>query len=156
MNKLFNYILLLTIIISASCKKDFLELYPEGQINEGNFYKTTADFQQAVVGAYVPLRDLATYAFYMEEMRSDNTEYDYNSKDRGGAGYEQFADFLDVSSNPVLANVWQAAYKGIQRTNVVLDRINNTASTTISDAEDRKSTRLNSSHAELSRMPSSA
>src|ERR1035437_2993759 len=122
MNKLLNFILILIIISAASCKKDFLVLYPEGQINEGNFYKTTADFQQAVVGAYVPLRDIATYAYYMEEMRSDNTEYDYNSKDRGGTGYEQIGDFLDVSSNAVLANVWLAEYKGIQRANVILDR----------------------------------
>jgi tetratricopeptide (TPR) repeat protein len=138
MNKLLSCILISTIIITASCKKDFLVLYPEGQINEGNFYKTTADFQQAVVGAYVPLRDIASYAFYMEEMRSDNTEYDYNSKDRGGAGYEQFADFLDDATNPVLANVWQAAYKGIQRTNVVLDRITNISSTIITDADKKQ------------------
>jgi len=138
MNKLLNFILILIIISAASCKKDFLVLYPEGQINEGNFYLTTADFQQAVVGAYVPLRDVATYSFYMEEMRSDNTEYDYNSKDRGGTGYEQIGDFLDVSSNAVLANVWLAEYKGIQRANVILDRIANIPTTTIVDADKKQ------------------
>ncbi len=135
MNKLLNFILILIIIGATSCKKDFLVLYPEGQINEGNFYKTTTDFQQAVVGAYVPLRDVASYAYYMEEMRSDNTEYDYNSKDRGGTGYEQLADFTDVSSNGVLSSVWLAEYKGIQRTNVILDRIADIPSTTIATAD---------------------
>jgi len=134
MNKLLYFIFILIIFSTTSCKKDFLVLYPEGSINEGNFYKTTSDFQQAVVGAYVPLRDVATYAFYMEEMRSDNTEYDYNFKDRGGAGYEQLGDFLDVSSNAVLSNVWSANYKGIQRTNVILDRIS-TITSVISDAD---------------------
>ena len=135
MKKLINFIIILIIFSTTSCNKDFLVLYPEGQINEGNFYLTTSDFQQAVVGAYVPLRDVSLYAFYMEEMRSDNTEYDYYSKDRGGAGYEQLADFLDVSSNGVLSSVWLAEYKGIQRTNIILDRIANINSTVISDVD---------------------
>ena len=53
----------------SSCKKDFLTLYPEGNLNEGTFYKSTQDFQQAVNGAYVPLRDIANNAYWMEEMR---------------------------------------------------------------------------------------
>ena len=135
MNKILYSLIVLIIVSTTSCKKDFLVLYPEGQMNEGNFYKTTTDFQQAVVGAYVPMRDIANYAYFMEEMRSDNTEYDYNSKDRGGAAYEQFADFLDDSSNPILVNVWMAAYKGIQRTNIIIDRIAGIPSTTIVDAD---------------------
>ena len=134
MKKLIKFILILIIFSATSCSKDFLVLYPEGQINEGNFYKSAADFQQAVVGAYVPLRDIAYYAFYMDEMRSDNTKYDYNSKDRGGAGYEQLGDFLDDASNGVISFRWAADYKGIQRTNVILNRIANSTST-ISDAD---------------------
>ena len=134
MEKLINFILILICISASSCKNDFLVLYPEGQINEGNFYKTSDDFKQAIVGAYIPLRDVANYSFSMDEMRSDNTEYDYNSKDRGGSGYEQLADFLDDSSNGVISVRWVADYKGIQRTNVILDRIVSITSA-ISDAD---------------------
>ncbi len=119
----------------SSCKKDFLTLYPEGSINDGNFFKTTADFQQALVGAYVPLRDAAGVAFFMEEMRADNAYYDYNTKDRGGLGYEQLADFMDDASNGVMSQLWTADFKGIQRTNVILDRIQHAAA--VADA-DRK------------------
>ena len=122
-NSKYIMILLTGALSFGSCKKDFLELYPEGQMNEGNFYKSTIDFQQAVVGAYAPLRDIANIAFYMDEMRSDNAHYDYNSKDRGGLGYEQLADFLDNSQNGVTATRYQAAYNGISRTNVILDRL---------------------------------
>jgi len=134
MKTLLHIILILIVFCTVSCKQDFLVLFPEGQINEGNFYKTAGDFKQAVVGAYVPLRDVAYYAFYLDEMRSDNTKYDYNSKDRGGAGYEQLGDFLDDASNAVIAYRWTADYKGIQRTNVLLDRISN-IDFTISDAD---------------------
>lgn len=122
-NSKYMLILLTGALSFGSCKKDFLELYPEGQMNEGNFYKSTVDFQQAVVGAYTPLRDVANIAFYMDEMRSDNAHYDYNSKDRGGLGYEQLADFLDNSQNGVTAIRYQGDYNGISRTNVILDRL---------------------------------
>jgi hypothetical protein len=119
----FLYLVAGCLLFLTSCKENFLELYPEGQINEQNFYKTTLDFQQAVNGAYVPLRDIANIAFYMDEMRSDNTHYEYNAKDRGGLGYEQLADFLDDAQNGVIATRYQAAYNGISRTNVILDRL---------------------------------
>lgn len=121
------YLTIIAIIAIAlgACKKDFLTLYPEGQINEGNFYKTTTDFQQAMVGAYAPLRDAANISFFMEEMRSDNAYYDYNSKDRGSIGYEQLADFMDDASNGVISQLWIADFTGIQRTDVILDRLQN-------------------------------
>src|SRR5438874_9595600 len=117
----------ITIIVIAAlafvaCKKDYLTLYPEGQINGANFYKTETDFQEALTGAYVPLREAAAFAFFMEEMRSDNTEYDYNSKDRGGLGYEQLADFMDDKSNGVISTLWAADFKGVQRVDIILDR----------------------------------
>lgn len=115
--------LLAGLALVASCKKSFLDLYPEGSISEGNFFKSTADFQQAVTGAYVPLRDIATIAFFLDEQRSDNTHYDYNQKDRGGLGFEQLADFMDDAQNGVIGTRYLANFNGISRVNVVLDRI---------------------------------
>jgi hypothetical protein len=137
--KKYITIFALAAMAFSSCSKDYLTLNPEGQINGANFYKTATDFQEAVVGAYVPLREAALYSFYPEEMRSDNTEYDYNAKDRGGIAYEQIADFMDDKSNGVTANVWTADYKGIQRANVILDRLaKNTDSVAITPAVRRQ------------------
>ena len=116
-------ILSMTALALGSCKKDFLNQYPQGSINVGNFYKTTTDFQEALVGAYTPLRDAANVAFYMEEMRSDNAYFDYNTKDRGSVSTEQVAYFLDGSSTSVTSSIWTADFNGIQRTNVILSRI---------------------------------
>jgi starch-binding outer membrane protein, SusD/RagB family len=123
--KRYQYIILFFAgaCMLASCKKDFLELYPEGQVNVENFYKSTKDFQQAITGAYVPLRDVANIAFFMDEMRSDNAHYTYNQKDRGGLGFEQLADFMDDAQNGVISTRYQANYNGISRTNVILDRL---------------------------------
>src|SRR3954466_9097191 len=115
--------LALFINLLGSCKREFLTLYPEGNLNEGNFYKTTQDFQQAVNAAYVPLRDVASIAYFMDEIRSDNTHYDYNSKDRGNVATENLTDFLDDANNGITLGRYQADYNGISRTNVILDRL---------------------------------
>lgn len=120
--KHLKYLLFITIIFS-SCKREFLTLYPEGNLNDGIFYKSTLDFQQAITGAYAPLRDIANNAYFMDEMRSDNTHYDYNMKDRGSAATENLVDFLDDANNGLVLNRYQAAYNGISRTNVILDRL---------------------------------
>jgi len=107
----------------ASCSKKFVTLYPQGQLNEGVFYKTNSDFQQAVTGAYVPLRDAANVAFYLEEMRADNTFFDYNAKDRGGTGNESVAEFLDDATNSNTQALWTANFQGIQRADIILDKL---------------------------------
>jgi hypothetical protein len=111
------------LVLLGSCKKDFLTLYPEGNLNEGNFYKSTVDFQQAVNGAYAPLRNVANVAYYMDENRSDNTHYDYNAQDRGNALTENLVDFLDDANHPTVLARYQADYLGISRANVILDRV---------------------------------
>ena len=122
LTKNFIYLIFLIALLS-SCKREFLTLYPEGNLNEGIFYKSTQDFQQAVTGAYVPLRDIANNAYFMDEVRSDNTHYDYNQKDRGNAAVENLVDFLDDANNAITINRYQADYNGVSRTNVILDRL---------------------------------
>lgn len=118
----FLYLGLVTVAIS-SCKKSFLTLAPEGNLNEATFYQSVTDFQQAVNGAYTPLRDIANNAYWMDEMRADNAYFDYNQKDRGNQATENLVTFLDDANNTITLNRYQANFNGISRTNVVLDRI---------------------------------
>ena len=121
----YNIVLggLFLTMAATSCSKKFVTLYPEGQLNEGVFYKTNSDFQQAVTGAYVPLRNAANIAFYLEEMRADNTFFDYNAKDRGGSGNESVAEFLDDATNSNTQALWEANFQGIQRADIILDKL---------------------------------
>ncbi|HEY4061023.1 MAG TPA: RagB/SusD family nutrient uptake outer membrane protein [Puia sp.] len=118
----------------VSCSKKFVTLYPEGQLSEGVFYKSNSDFQQAVTGAYVPLRTAANVAFYLEEMRADNTFFDYNAKDRGGSGNESVAEFLDDATNSNTQAVWEADFQGIQQTDVILDKLQQSTPADMSDS----------------------
>ncbi|NML21743.1 RagB/SusD family nutrient uptake outer membrane protein [Pseudoflavitalea sp. G-6-1-2] len=116
-------ILIAGVSLGTGCKKGLLDLYPEGNIASGNFFRNTGDFQMAVVGAYVPLRNIADQAYYMDEMRADNTHYEFNAKDRGGAGFEQLGDFTDNAQNGVTGARYNHAYSGIHRCNTILDRL---------------------------------
>lgn len=124
MNKIYVLIVLLAFA-AVSCKDSFIDLSPGDQISGANFYKTEAQFRQALAAAYVPLRDLMLNDFYTAEMRSDNTHYEFYQVDRGTANVhrENIADFMDDPTNSYTNAVYFHCYNGISRANVILSRI---------------------------------
>ena len=62
-----------------SCKKSELDLVPKTSVSAPTFFKSETEFQQAVVSAYSNLRGVAFTGIYMDEMRSDNTFFNYYS-----------------------------------------------------------------------------
>ena len=127
------------LIISAgcvfsSCSDNFLERFPEGNLNTGNFFNSTEEFEQALNGAYTPLRTIANSEYLMDECRSDNARYFYYAKDRGNNATEKMTNYLTQSDDVITLNRYKADYVGIARTNTILDRIN-TISFTMSDAD---------------------
>ena len=127
------YIIAALACVAVSCKKNFIELVPEDQIAEANFYKTESQFRMALTAAYTPLRDLMENDFYTGEMRSDNTHYQYYAVNRGTAYVmrENIADFVDDPSNNYSNAVYFHCFRGISRTNMIFDRIDGG---TLSDA----------------------
>ncbi len=113
----------------ASCKSDFLTVVPETALSSATFYKTEADFQQAVNGAYVPLRPLFNErAWVLEEMHSDNTYYARNILYGAVDPTENVADFAVPTAGGVTANdnvLWafRYNYQIIARTNQLLSQI---------------------------------
>src|SRR3989337_3590157 len=93
------YIIALFAITASSCKKSFIELSPEDQYSAVTFYKTEAQFRQALTAAYTPLRDLMVNDFCANEMRSDNTHYQPYPSNRGTA-YVQRENIADFTDNP--------------------------------------------------------
>jgi hypothetical protein len=110
-------------ILLSSCSDEFLTKYPETVVSAETFYKTEADFRQAIIGTYVPLRNvygtgLADYgAWAMGEMRSDNTAFIYNAANRGCADREYIDQFIDDSNGGGVSNKYQNDYIIIGRAN---------------------------------------
>lgn len=109
----------------ASCD-DFLNQEPISNSSVTGFYKTQADIEQGIAGAYNSLQSYkqygANFIFFME-VRSDNT-YTESITTSGGI-YGDFDLFRTVSTNNILDLTWAGCYEGIQRCNIVLGNIDN-------------------------------
>lgn len=112
----------------AGCKK-FLEIVPETALSSATFFTKEADFQQAVNGAYVPLRAIVNErAFLLGEMHSDNTYYFRNILFGATEQHQNIADFSIPTVNGITTNVnvlnqYRLDYQIIARTNQILTTI---------------------------------
>ena len=116
----------------TGCQKDFLNIVPQTALSSATFFKTESDFQQAVNGVYVPLRDsFNNRAWVLEEMHSDNTYYARNVLYGAVDPTENVADFAVPTSGGVTANdnvlqQYRLDYVIISRANQVLSLIDGT------------------------------
>ena len=125
-------IIILTIIAGlgfTGCGDEFLTIVPETRLSSATFFTKEADFQQAVNGAYVPLRSIVNdRAWLLSEMHSDNTYYARNPLFGATEQQEDLADFALPAANGVTSNVhvlnqYRLDYQIIARTNQVLSAI---------------------------------
>lgn len=123
MNRYLSILLFLLVCVNQGCK-NVLDLSPEDQVSGANFFKTEADFTQAINAAYNPLRTVGT-DYYTGEMRSDNTHYEHNPAIQGTAVEMRagIANFTNDASNNYSNQIYYDSYKGISRANIVLARI---------------------------------
>ncbi len=125
---IYTCLMILSVLL-CSCSDSFLTLLPKNVVSSGDFYKTEADFQQANIGLYVPLRSLYgsglvdNGAWIMGEMRSDNTTFSYNSANRGYADKEYYDLFIDDSNGAAVSNKYNNDYVIIGRANQILNYI---------------------------------
>src|SRR5690606_20829849 len=92
-------------LLSTGCRDSFLTAVPETQLSTAIFFKTQADFEQAVNGAYVPLRTIFNdRAWKLGELHSDNSYYARNILFGAVDATENIADFALPVSNGVTAN----------------------------------------------------
>ncbi|MDN5287138.1 MAG: RagB/SusD family nutrient uptake outer membrane protein [Mucilaginibacter sp.] len=124
MKKYIYLLLIFAVVAITACKKDYLSLQPTSTQNTENFYKTPAQFTQAVNAAYAPLQGLYNGTFWaLGEMRSDNTSYEFNPNDRSGTNKEEIDEFRDINTNDMVNSFLVSSFTDIGRCNVILDRL---------------------------------
>ncbi|HAH54638.1 MAG TPA: RagB/SusD family nutrient uptake outer membrane protein [Flavobacterium sp.] len=121
--KIQNIIGLLISITIFSCT-DKLEIQAPSNLTTGSFYQTAKDIDQAVIATYDALQNQGQYGFnfmmYMD-IRSDDASVE--SPTNVGGDYGDIDLFQLEASNSVVSNSWNSCYQGIQRCNIVLNRI---------------------------------
>ncbi|WP_138991266.1 RagB/SusD family nutrient uptake outer membrane protein [Larkinella sp. C7] len=116
-------------LLSTGCQDDFLSVVPETSLSSATFFKSQADFQQAVNAAYVPLRQINNErAWVLEEMHSDNTYYARNILFGAVDNTENVADFAIPTANGVTANdnvlqIYRLYFQIVARANQILTLI---------------------------------
>jgi hypothetical protein len=112
------------LVVLSACRSDFLDLQPQSQPNVDNFYKTASDFNYAVNGAYDAIQSPNQYGNdynTLIEARSDNV---LDNDPSSGSGLRYNIDrFIEPTTNTVLRDTWGSLYTGINRCNLILDKI---------------------------------
>lgn len=116
-------IISLFLVINFSCS-DQIDLTPVSDPSVTNFFRNEADIEVAVVGAYDALQLIGQYSWgypFLTEVRSDNS-WEFDPTGSGGIFYD--IDIFNVNTgNEVVESAWIDGYDGIQRVNIILNRI---------------------------------
>ncbi|WP_293304906.1 RagB/SusD family nutrient uptake outer membrane protein [Pedobacter sp. UBA5917] len=115
-----------TIIFASSCKKDFLNVDPQGQQVAQQFWKTQEDATKGVNAIYANLRtweNLAFPALAIESTGSD--EADKGSTVTDAPFFNLYDTFTVTSTEGSLQSFWTGQYRNINLCNQVLDNIPN-------------------------------
>lgn len=114
---------MLALLALTACSEEFLELYPDSSLNEGNFYQSENEFMLLANGCYVPMRNYEKVEHWvMAELPSDNSSFQYNTA-TGEASKGVIDQFILSSDNVAYANFWNASYNGINRCNKLLSEL---------------------------------
>lgn len=115
---------LLSLGLLGSCTEKFLEEAPSDQITDANFYQTQQDAIQAVTAAYSELTKEGQYnlSMWAFDIMADNS---VTGGDDGNDGieYKQLEAFSIPSTNIVINRLWGGSFIGIQRANLVLQKV---------------------------------
>lgn len=121
-NSIFLILTFVTGIFLSGCKNEFLELAPQSQLSVESYYKTAEQIEFAVNGAYSTLQSNNMYQnwYVLAEIPSDNTT---NNLSGSVTDQDEFDKFYIRTTNPFTANFWNESYKGINKCNMVLSKI---------------------------------
>ena len=131
---------ILLLMSATSC--DFLETKVESNITTNNFFQSTSDFDMALTGVY--------YTFGSTEWSAQHRYGNYflgflywgrigtdEAFISGGSnnGEDMIGNYTYTPENLFVEKVWFMQYLGIQRANIVIDRLNAYTGRGVSDAD---------------------
>ena len=120
-------IFLLPFIFFGLCScEDELDVLPITENAATNFYSNEQEIESAIAGAYAQLQNRGLYGLDLigvGEISGEDSFEEIAANDGGRFG--QLDDFSTNPGNDLVGDIWRESYEGIQRTNVILNRITN-------------------------------
>ncbi|MGL4630866.1 MAG: RagB/SusD family nutrient uptake outer membrane protein [Leadbetterella sp.] len=123
--KSLKYIIIGLLSIGLfNCKDSFLDVNPVDRYVYYNYLEKESQVDNAIAGGYRKIFDIYNSQYWIYgEMLSDNSSYNYNASDRGGANLENIDEFIASAENGEFNAMFQESFNGIQRSNFVLEKI---------------------------------
>ncbi|TDN35884.1 RagB/SusD family nutrient uptake outer membrane protein [Hymenobacter sp. UV11] len=121
MKRLFFLLTLAGGLALGGCEKD-LDQTPISNGSVPDFYKTAADFDQAMTAVYSQLRGYPDREVILSELRSDNI---YGISAIGSRDWDPINNFSAslLPINPYVSDAWASDYSAIFRANTLLDQL---------------------------------
>jgi len=119
--KLITIFVVILLIFSSSCKKDFLDQYPLTKISKEDFYQKPVDAEGGLISVYDQLSSTALFGCYIQEIPDAlSDDCPVSSQD---AENMELDDYSYDATNGRISNYWSGCYRAINRANTVLDGI---------------------------------
>lgn len=119
-----NIIVVAFSFLAISSCTDQLDLVPITQKAANSFYSTEPELESAVSGVYAQLQNNGIYGLDIigvGEIPGEDSFEEIAANDGGRFG--QLDDFSTNAGNDLVGDIWRESYEGIQRINIVLNRI---------------------------------
>ncbi|MGZ3851509.1 MAG: RagB/SusD family nutrient uptake outer membrane protein [Flavisolibacter sp.] len=124
LNKIVLLGVMTMLIATPSCKKSFLDVPPQGQVPNQQFWQSESDATKAVNAMYGNLREWKQVAFAaiaIESLGSDDTEKGSDPSD--ATFLNKFDNFTATSTEGQILDFWTGQYQEVNLANQVLDNI---------------------------------
>ncbi|WP_345271410.1 RagB/SusD family nutrient uptake outer membrane protein [Nibrella viscosa] len=113
------FMVVLVMLLTTACQKDFIEILPVDTVTVDLLYKTDKDYQDAVIGIYGIFQAQYANMYYFGDIRGDDV---WDELVKGTAGAVD--NFTLANDDGLLISTWRNYYKAITRANTLLERIN--------------------------------
>lgn len=117
----------LAVLLFASCKKDFVDVKPQGQFLSENYYSNKDQAFSALVGVYDVMRKNSGGFENMITMMNAGSDDNYagGGGATDGAGIQGFSNYT-LTSTIMPQSFWNDYFQGIFKANVLLAKLPNT------------------------------
>ena len=119
----YFFLLALASMFFVACEEE-LDIVPLTEKAANSFYSSEAELESAVTGVYAQLQNGGLYGLDLigvGEISGEDSFEEIAANDGGRFG--QLDDFSTNAGNDLVGDIWRESYEGIQRINVVLNRI---------------------------------
>lgn len=131
MKKIFKTLILSAVVTVGAVSCNFLEIPLESSVSTSNYYKTTQDFEMSLVGVYNTLliandadgMDIRYGTYFNGFLVLGRVGTDEIFAAYGSNGEAELTQYTYTPTNKFLVWTWSAMYRGIQRANVIINRL---------------------------------